>query len=345
MFRHVFLLVLVMMTGASLPAAAASFDCAKAATPFEHAICEDTALSMADDRLAKTYQTAIGGLSEAALAAVRGDQRTWLDYARRACAPEAKPMTTGRYNEDRTRCLVTLFNGRSTVLEASRMIGGKRFYPRAQYAALPDPEADSPDAYWAVATHELSYVQLDAEDAAAKAFNAYVQEQATALSGGFGEDGASEDVQADASSDTINSIRVKEANYNSVTLDVNTYWYGHGAAHGNWTVGHLHYRLDENRPLVAEDIFTGKRWKAALLDLTVEALKAEHGDELMLDDTQYIAGAVVDPGRWDLSDPYSLIVQFQPYEVSYYAYGAPTARIPWSKLQDYLAEDADGYRY
>ncbi|HWV20706.1 MAG TPA: RsiV family protein, partial [Devosia sp.] len=93
------------------------------------------------------------------------------------------------------------------------------------------------------------------------------------------------------------------------------------------------------------DIFTGKRWKAALLDLTVEALKAEHGDELMLDDTQYIAGAVIDPERWDLSDPYSLIVQFQPYEVSYYAYGAPTARIPWSKLQDYLAEDADGYRY
>lgn len=32
-------------------------------------------------------------------------------------------------------------------------------------------------------------------------------------------------------------------------------------------------------------------------------------------------------------------------EVSYYAYGAPTARIPWTKLQDYLSEDADGYRY
>lgn len=344
MFRHVFLLALCMMAGMSLPTAAASFDCSKASTPFERAICDDTALSMADERLAATYQTAIGGLSDTALAAVRGDQRNWLDYAQRACAPEAKPMSSGKYNEDRTRCLVSLFNGRSTVLESSRMVGGKRFYPRAAYFALPDPDAEDPDSYWAVATHELSYVQLDADDDAAKAFNAYIEEQAQALSGGMGEGDESDGVEADGSSDTINSVRVKEADYNSVTLDVSTYWYGHGAAHGNWTVDYMHYRLDEKRPLVAEDIFAGKRWKTALLDLTVEALQAEHGEELMLDDTSFLAEVVTDSDRWDLSDPYSLILQFQPYEVSYYAYGAPTARVPWTKLQDYLAEDADTYR-
>lgn len=345
MFRFAVLAALAFFSCFALPAAAASFDCAKASTPFEHAICDDTALSMADDRLATTYQTAIGGLSEAALAAVRGDQRTWLDFARRACAPDARPMTSGSYNEDRTRCLVSLFNTRSTVLESSRMVGGKRFYPRAQYAALPDPDAEDPDSYWAVATHELSYVQLDATDDSAKALNAYIEEQALALSGGFGEGDGTEDFGSDGSSDTINSVRVKDADYNSVTLDVNTYWYGHGAAHGNWTVDYLHYRLDENRPLVAEDIFAGKRWKTALLDLTVEALEAEHGEELMLDDTDFLAKVVTDPDRWDLSDPYSLILQFQPYEVSYYAYGAPTARIPWGKLQDYLSENAGDYRY
>lgn len=343
MLRFVLLFALAL-AGLSVPAAAASFDCAKATTPFEHAICDDTALSMADDRLAKTYQTAIGGLSEAALTAMRGDQRIWLAYAQRACAPDAKPMTSGSYDEDRTRCLVSLFNGRSSVLESSRMIGGKRFYPRAQYAAMPDPEAESPDAHWAVATHELSYVQLDATDASATAFNAYIEEQAAALSDAFGEDGEVDDVQADASSDTINSIRVQSANYNSVTLDVNTYWYGHGAAHGNWTTDYRHYRLDENRPLVAEDIFAGKRWQSTLLDLTVEALRDQHGDELMLDDTSFIANVVTNPNRWDLSDPYALIVQFQPYEVSYYAYGAPTATIPWSKLTSILSEEADGYR-
>src|SRR5690606_17711940 len=60
-----------------LPVNAASFDCAKATTPFEKAICGDAELSKADERLARTYQTAIGGLSEAALSAMRADQRAW----------------------------------------------------------------------------------------------------------------------------------------------------------------------------------------------------------------------------------------------------------------------------
>ena len=337
MFRFAFLLAVTFFGFATLPAAAASFDCAKAATPFEKAICDSPILSAADDRLDKTYQTAIGGLSEEALALVRGDQRSWLDFARRACAPEAKPMTSGTYNETRTQCLIGLFDNRSDALEMSRMINGLRFYPRGEFAALPDPDAEGPDATWGVAQHVVSYVQLDSTAPSAKTFNDYVAEQAVAISG--------EDAAEDGSSDTSNSIAVKAASETRVTLDVTTYWYGHGAAHGDWSVSYLHYLVDEGRALVAGDIFAGKRWKGALLDLAVEALKAEHGDELMLEDNQYIADSVADPTRWDLSDPYGMIIQFQPYEVSYYAYGAPTARIPWVKLQPYLSETADAYRY
>ncbi|WP_051960970.1 DUF3298 domain-containing protein [Devosia riboflavina] len=345
MFRFALLFVLAFFASFSLPAAAASFDCAKAATPFEHAICDSPELSAADDRLAKTYQTAIGGLSEGAVAAVRGDQRAWLDFAQRACAPEAEPMTSGRYNEDRTRCLINRFDSRSSALEDSRMINGMRFYVRARFDAMPDPNAENADSYWAVAQHELSYVQLDSTEPFAGAFNAYVEGEALKLSGLFGEEGGSSEMDEDASSDTNNSIGVAEANANRIDLNVGTYWYGHGAAHGNWSKTFLHYLVDEDRELAARDIFTGKRWQAGLLDLTVEALKAEHGDALMLDDTSYIADAVTDPARWDLSDPYALILQFQPYEVSAYAYGAPTARISLEKLAPYISEDSDFFRY
>lgn len=344
MFRFALLFVLAFFTSLSLPAAAASFDCAKAGTPFEHAICDSPELSAADDRLAKTYQTAIGGLSENALAAVRGDQRTWLDFAGRACAPEAKPMTSGSYDEDRTRCLINLFNSRSSTLEDSRMINGMRFYTRARFASMPDPEAEA-DSYWAVAQHELSYVQLDSTEPFAGAFNAYVEAEALKLSNIFGKQGGPTDVLEDGSSDTSNSISVAEANGSRIDLNVGTYWYGHGAAHGNWSKSYLHYLVEEDRALAARDIFTGKRWQAALLDLAVEALEAEHGDALMLDDTKYIADSVVDPERWDLSDPYALILQFQPYEVSAYAYGAPTARISLEKLAPYISEDSDFFRY
>lgn len=344
MFRFAALIVLAFFSSFALPAAAASFDCAKAATPFEHAICDNPELSAADDRLAKTYQTAIGGLSETALAAMRSDQRAWLDFARRACAPEAKPMTSGRYDEDGGRCLVGLFNGRSAALEDSRMINGMRFYVRARFAAMPDPEAE-PDSYWAVAQHETSYVQLDSTEPFAAALNAYVEAEALKLSNVLGAQGGPEDILEDGSSDSRNAISVAEANGSRVDFNVSTYWYGHGAAHGNWSKTYLHYLVGEERALVARDIFTGKRWQSGLLDLAVEALEAEHGDALMLDDTKYIAESVIDPERWDLSDPYALILQFQPYEVSAYAYGAPTARISLEKLAPYVSEESEFYRY
>lgn len=342
MLRLAFVSAFLLLAGASLPAAAASFDCSKASTPFEHAICDDPDLSAADERLAKSFATAIGGLSDTALAAVRTDQRAWLDFAQNACSPDAKALTRGRYDEDGMSCLGNLFRSRSSILEDSRMINGMRFYPRARFAAMPDPDANA-DSAWAVAQHELSYVQLDSTEPFAKDFNAYVEAEALKLSNIFGAQGGSTDAQEDASSDTSNSINVAEASSGQIDLNVSTYWYGHGAAHGNWSKTYLHYLVGEDRALVAKDIFTGKRWQSALLDLAVEALKAEHGDALMLDDTKYIADSVIDPERWDLSDPYSLILQFQPYEVAAYAYGAPTARISWEKLQGYRAENAAYY--
>lgn len=344
MFRLAFLLALALFASLSLPAAAASFDCAKAATPFEHAICDDPGLSAADERLARSFATAIGGLSDTALSAVRGDQRAWLDFAQKACSPDAKALTSGRYDEEGVRCLGNVFRSRSSMLEDSRMINGMRFYPRARFAALPDPDANA-DSSWAVAQHELTYVQLDSTAPFAKDFNAYVEAEALKLSNIFGAQGGPTDVQEDGSSDTSNSISIAEASTSEIDLNVSTYWYGHGAAHGNWSKTFLHYLVGENRSLAAKDVFTGKRWQAALLDLTVEALEAEHGDALMLDDPEYIADSVIDPQHWDLSDPYSLILQFQPYEVSSYAYGAPTARVSWEKLQDYLTEDFRYYRY
>jgi len=342
MFRIAIVFALFMLSGLSLPVQAASFDCAKASTPFEHAICDTDGLSASDDRLAKTYATAIGGLSEDALKAVRADQRGWLDFAQRACTNDAKPLTgSSRYDERGINCLTDLFDTRSRNLEGSRMIDGHRFYPLSRFSAAPDPyEADNPDSNWPISVHELSYVQLDADDSSAEAFNAYVKAEAEKISGN------EEISEEDSSSDTNNSITIKEvAGEKRITLDVSTYWYGHGAAHGNWSVSYLHYLVDEDRPLVARDIFGKKGWQTALVDLTMNALQAEHGDNLMLDDKSAIADSVVDPERWDLSDPYGLVIQFQPYEISAYAYGAPTATISWDLLTPYLSENADSVRY
>src|SRR5687768_13630260 len=64
-------LALAACVAPSFPTLAASFDCTKASTPFENAICENEDLSEADKRLARTYATASGGLSELALGVLR----------------------------------------------------------------------------------------------------------------------------------------------------------------------------------------------------------------------------------------------------------------------------------
>jgi uncharacterized protein len=57
-------------------ARAASFDCAKAATTVENAICADPALSQADEHMAQAYSKALG--ATLAPRALRADQMRWL---------------------------------------------------------------------------------------------------------------------------------------------------------------------------------------------------------------------------------------------------------------------------
>jgi uncharacterized protein len=320
----------------SPPAFAASFDCSAASTPFEHAICDNEELSQEDDRLARTYATAVGGLSESAASGLRADQRAWLSYAQRACTEDAEPLETGRYDEDGVSCLVEVFQGRSTILEASRMIAGLRFFPSSRYGALPDREAE-PGSFWAVARHETTVIQIDGDEGFAHAFNDLVRLEGEAENG---------EAEPDASSNSTYSIVVEEVTRNGrITLLADMYWYGHGAAHGNYGSSYLHYLPEQGRFMQASDLFDGKNWQERLVELAMEALRAEHGDNLMLDGPDYIAEPIVDPRRWDLSDDYGLKIQFQPYEVAAYAYGAPTATVRWSDLEDLLSAEADEVRW
>jgi uncharacterized protein YecT (DUF1311 family) len=337
----------MLLVPIAIPASAASFDCARATTPFEHAICDIPELSAADDLLAKSFATATGGLTKAAVGLMRADQRNWLDFAQRACTDDAQPMTSGRYDEAGGSCLVATFNTRSRALEQSRMISGHRFFLQSVHAALPDPnEADNPDSYWKVASHELVMPQLDSDDPLAEAFNRFVLERAANESDILSLAGGGDVGDADPSSDTSVVIKVQDLGGNNrISMEVSTYWYGHGAAHGNGSVSYLHYLADQDRGLVASDIFAGDDWASTLVDAAWAELQAEHGEWLQVETAGDIAEIVVEPDRWDLSNDHGLVIQFEPYEVSAYAYGAPTITIGWDKLDAIKAETQDEVRY
>jgi uncharacterized protein len=68
--RYTFAAALICGTLAAGAGHAASFDCAKAATPTEHAICDNPQLSSLDDQTAGLYYTLISGGAPQATATV-----------------------------------------------------------------------------------------------------------------------------------------------------------------------------------------------------------------------------------------------------------------------------------
>lgn len=344
-FHRIAALALLAVAPAAPPALAASFDCTKAATPFETAICDNPDLSTADEVLAKSFATATGGLSKDAVVSMRADQRKWLDFAQRACTQDAEPMINGSYDEQGASCLVDKFNARSRALEGSRMIDLHRFFVSSDYSALPDPnEVDNAESYWKVATRALVLPQLDEDDAFADQFNPWMMQRAAAMSDSLVD--ADEETGSSDTSDSDVTIAAKEVSGTKrITSTVNTYWFGHGAAHGNWTISYLHYYVPEAREMVAGDIFAGGDWQDTLTDVAWAQLQLEHGEWLQVEAAADIAELVVDPTRWDLSNDRGLVIQFEPYEVSSYAYGAPTITVGWDKLDAIKADSQDSLRY
>lgn len=332
------LLTAIMIAMLFVPAAgAASFDCGKAGTAFERAICTNPELSRLDEVLAQAYATALGGLSRPAADVIKATQHEWLGYAERVCTPDAEPLQ-GDYSGDQIGCLNATIRSRLKNLEASRMMSEYRFYPIDYFATMPDPEATA-DSFPSVADKTFSTVKIDRSDDFAKSFNAMIDTDIASFAELFGPDGQPKLAEGDAATDNHVATTVTHAGAQQITLRTDAYWFSHGAAHGDYGITYLHFLTDDKRLLRATDIFSGKEWKAHLGELVLDELQRTIDGGVWEDSVNDIPGWSADPARWDFSDT-GLIVQFQPYEVTAYAAGAPTVTIPWDALSADLAEKA-----
>jgi len=324
---------LMLLLGSA--AHAASFDCSKARTPFAKAICSNPELSKADEKLAATFKQTLEGLSPAAKTEVSSAQDKWVQYANIACTDNAKPATKP-YNADAISCLGDLFSGRTTELGNSKEIGGLRFYYIDRYATLKDTVSGADETLAKVATKEVSTPRIDGTDDEAQAFNGLIEAHAK----DYLDPAAADHPTADESGeDDSDAMIVDYVDPVRISLNVNTYMYGHGAAHGNYAVAWAHYLRPQKRFLTEADVFAAPDWKEKLQAIALPAVKTQMGDNLMLDDEGSINDLVVDPSRWDFNKN-ALVLQFEPYEIAPYAAGAPTVSIPWSDLTALLAPGA-----
>ncbi len=84
------LFVLILPIAGIAPAHAASFDCAKASTGVEKAICADPQLSEYDERIAAAYKRNLNEWDGAIRNYVRNDQRYWLGQIRHIDRPDGE---------------------------------------------------------------------------------------------------------------------------------------------------------------------------------------------------------------------------------------------------------------
>lgn len=314
------------------PAAAASFDCAKAETAVEKAICADADLSAADEAMAAAFSAARKALSKPASGVVLDNQRRWIDFASRACTDDGEPLASGAYDEDGIACLTTLFTNRANALAAIGEKDGLALYSVDSFATAPDPD---PESWSKIATSEISYVQID--DADAEAFNAFAGDIAAKSSEWIsGEEPGTTDFGL--------TVAVELATPTRISLSISDYSYYHGAAHGNYTITYAHYLRDDGRALAVDDVFAEGDWPAALKPLIVQRLrddaeKATGDANSIWDELDDLETIIADPARWDITED-GIAFQFQPYEVSAYAYGAPEALMTWDELAPWLTRGA-----
>jgi len=329
-------------------AQAASFDCSKAGTSFEKAICGNPELSKQDEVLAQAYATALGGLSADASAAVKAGQHSWLDYAARICSDDGQPIQ-GEYTADQATCLGGEFATRIRELEASKMQGGYRFYPVEKFLIEKDPDAEA-DSYNKVATKHFLTIKIDRDDELAQAFGDMMDKLRLANDEQLGEDShlfdkSGELAKGDTSADIDLSTTVTKVTTSLITVSTDNYWYGHGAAHGNYGSTYGHFLVAEKRPLEASDVFKGKGWQKPFTKLVIDKTKSDLGDDYQGDDSgQDLANVITDPSRWDFVDE-GIAVHFNPYEVSSYARGSVDVTIPWTALQDLITDSAQNLSY
>ncbi len=97
---------------ANRPAPNASFDCAKAQSPLEKAICSNIRLGHADIVLSRVYSGVVKNLKPAEQSTLIRNQREWLDHVSTRCRPSRPPFSDKSLN-----CIRNEFEIRFTDLD------------------------------------------------------------------------------------------------------------------------------------------------------------------------------------------------------------------------------------
>ena len=333
---RVYLLFLLMAVGLH----AAGFDCTKAMTPQERAICTSPLLSSEDDQMTAAYKEALAAVPPDVKTRVREDQRQWLSNRDAICPASRDPSTDFAMSD----CLSGYENRRAELLRhLIQRKNGILFVWRSatlSFHAMRHPDLGvERDGYSEAGSVLASWPHAISGSPEWQTWNHGIEEVTRRMACGNPEN---KNVQVTWSpvcaKDAMNTISVAIVSVEEplVAAEINREWYDRSGGSSGTDSLEFNWLLGENREIRADDIFKARSgWREALLSAAGKSLyedgKPLFGDRLGDIETKI----VLNPENWYLRAD-ALVIGFPSAYAECHACDSPAVTIPWEELKLYL---------
>jgi uncharacterized protein YecT (DUF1311 family) len=321
------IIIIALFSFLSTQAIAASFDCKKAASWVEKAVCSNPELSKLDEEMAKAYHDALANLSPEGQKETKQYQKQWLKEIPKYCKARLKL----KFVDDTDECLKDVFKERNTQLQQSLIKFPGRIFRNVHVS---HSEANEACQYLFV-ERKLIYPQMEnPRDENEKFWNTHISQK------------ASDDYKIEADEDRCTNINeeytVSFSNKHFISLQGWLFWYAHGAPHGYKDVKTISWLLEAKRELQASDLFDDKTgWRTKLAALVSQKLKENKKDSYEIKPSA-LMNIVTSQGHWVVLKD-GLGIQFVEYELG--SRTAPLISIDWKALEPYLSKNGRSLIY
>lgn len=315
-YCRAFFAALPMLLCASAASAQASFDCAKASTASEKAICADPGLAAADKAMGDAFTALFKKLPAAQQSALKADQGNWVTGRDGGCF-----QMTG---DTLTQCLLTATNQRTNFL-----LGAGDNGPANAPALLPVYYVESKKGAYEIT---IAFPQFAA---AAPKFNAASHDAA------YGKNTLAE-YRQNAPNRFNGSSNSYDVSYETTWLSpqlVSVTWqfgaYAGGAHPNNWRVALL-WNPATDKAIALGDFLSDPAKAVPAVSALCKA-QAEKDDWGLFDNPDFDT-VVKDTKSWAI-DKDGVTVMFDPYSVTPYVAGPHDCRLTYDDLKDLLKPD------
>lgn len=317
-----FLAALALVALAAPPALA--FDCTKAKTAVEKAICADPALKQIDDDLATTYSEVRSGLAEADQKMMTISQKRWI-ARREACGSDGEGLAS--CVKQKTAARLAFLNGTAA---SGPEVPGKLvpvFVAQAGKPGLHDIDLTLLRFEAPVTPGQLTLNRLADEIIAAAKLGPQPSSESSAIL-----------AEEDSFSVTYASPALMSVRHDFYDFE--------GGAHGNYGTTNININMETGELLKIDDVLAEP--SANVLTLwckqQIEAEKQKRLPDVDLSEgaaerDKVIAEVVRDLASWSIGET-DITVSFDPYAVGAYAEGAYQCRFPTAGVKQMALEGA-----